>query len=204
MNSAVLFLFSASIMMFQISCSKNSNNGGTTSGNCIDASGNSYKTVQIGSQLWMAENLRSKIFQNGDPLVDYVDPNNTLQGIYYNKSIVLDSRNIAPEGWRIATRQDYELLFSYLGGSTISKFYKLFSKKEWCQILTDSITNSTNFNLYPQGTPNSDCQNSFLLEGGGYRLGFNTTLFPPSGTYRFEIPPSFSNYRYCSIRCIKE
>jgi len=104
-----------------------------------DVDGNVYKTVKIGTQLWMAENLRTTHYRNGDIIPNISDGNtwgNTTTGAWckyennynnglkygylYNFYAVIDSRNLASEGWHVPT--DYELgkLVDFLGGENIA------------------------------------------------------------------------------------
>lgn len=101
--------------------------------------GRVYKTVKIGEQVWMAENLNVERFRNGD-LIPHAkteeewinasvkripawcfynnDPiNSTTCGKLYNWYAVNDPRGLAPIGWRIPSEADWNLLVKYLGGS---------------------------------------------------------------------------------------
>lgn len=97
-----------------------------------DASGITYRTVKIGDQWWMAENLRAKHFRNGDfiPLIsgegsneawaNLIAPGRTfaldsLKGFLYNYAVIVDERGIAPEGWRVPTDEDWKKLETYIG-----------------------------------------------------------------------------------------
>ncbi|MBK3520031.1 fibrobacter succinogenes major paralogous domain-containing protein [Carboxylicivirga marina] len=103
-------------------------------GNVEDIDGNVYKTIQIGEQVWMAENLKTTRYQNGDTIEHVTDlsrwghfHNNTSAYVYYNndkdnKAIhgalnnwhaASDERNIAPEGWRVANVDDWQQLIDY-------------------------------------------------------------------------------------------
>jgi uncharacterized protein (TIGR02145 family) len=93
-----------------------------------------YKTVLIGSQCWMRENLKARYYQNGDALNNITDfaqwrlqtsgatciyNNDSLTGyIYgriYNWYAVNDSRGLCPQGWHVASKTDVETLVSYIG-----------------------------------------------------------------------------------------
>jgi len=95
--------------------------------------GRIYRTVRIGDQWWMAENLRETKYRNGDDIPEEADDtawtelstgarcsyNNDenkadTYGYLYNWHAVDDSRNIAPEGWRVSTDADWRELFNYL------------------------------------------------------------------------------------------
>jgi uncharacterized protein (TIGR02145 family) len=101
-----------------------------------DIDGNVYKTVRIGSQWWMMENLRVTHYRNGDPIPNVTEggawialstgaycnnQNDTLiaavYGRLYNWYAVGDSRNIAPEGWHVPTDDEWKQLEMYLGMS---------------------------------------------------------------------------------------
>ncbi len=105
-----------------------------------DIDGNMYQTVQIGNQLWMAENLKTTHYRNGDA-IQYVQHQSVVPNVwqylstgaycYYNNSqsnqdiygnlynwyAVNDSRNIAPEGWHIPTDEEIKELEMALGMS---------------------------------------------------------------------------------------
>lgn len=115
-------------------------NAGKTYGTIIDVEGNEYKTITIGNLVWMAENLRTTKYRNGDPIINepstawanystgaYSDfEGNTdaafiaSHGRLYNHFAVKDARGIAPAGWRVPTESDWKQLMSNLGGSGVA------------------------------------------------------------------------------------
>jgi hypothetical protein len=48
-------------------------NPALTYGSVTDIDGNTYATIQIGKQVWMAENLRTTRYRNGDPITNVTD-----------------------------------------------------------------------------------------------------------------------------------
>ena len=92
----------------------------------VDQSGNTYKTVKIGNQVWMAENLRAKNYLNGDKIdeVKYNDINLNSkckdpifcilknENYFYSFQTIIDNRGIAPFGWHVPTKSDWEELLS--------------------------------------------------------------------------------------------
>ena len=108
-----------------------------------DAEGNEYKTVVIGKQRWMAANLRTSLYANGDSiptgLSDYdwsysragaydVYPYEMVEGMrsrenmletygaLYNWRAVSDTRGICPDGWRIPKHSDFIILEQFIEG----------------------------------------------------------------------------------------
>jgi uncharacterized protein (TIGR02145 family) len=94
-----------------------------------DIDGNVCKTVKIGNQWWMAENLKVTHYRNGDPIPNVTSSSEWTSlstGAYffydtccyiYNWYAVDDSRNIAPTGWHIPTDEEWKQLEMYLGMS---------------------------------------------------------------------------------------
>jgi uncharacterized protein (TIGR02145 family) len=95
-----------------------------------DVDSNVYKTMKIGNQWWMIENLKVKKFRNGVPINSaqssnswknktssycLYDANSNAPGLLYNWYAVVDSNEIAPEGWHIPTDDDWKVLEKYLG-----------------------------------------------------------------------------------------
>lgn len=85
-----------------------------------DNEGNSYRTVQIGDQLWLADNLRSTKFQDGSDISSAAVPEDDEQylrkfGRLYDWHDVNNPKNICPEGWRVATDDDWKALERTLG-----------------------------------------------------------------------------------------
>lgn len=89
-------------------------------GTVLDVEGNTYRTVTIGSQTWLAENLRASKFQDGTPVstgfVPKDDEANLLKyGRLYDWQDVADARNICPVGWRVASDDDWKELEKTIG-----------------------------------------------------------------------------------------
>lgn len=101
-----------------------------------DIDGNVYKTVRIGGQVWMAENLRVTRYRNGDVVPKVTEgteweslstgalsayDNNEEHvsgfGLLYNWYSVSDPRGLAPEGWHVPTDEDWKELEKFLGMS---------------------------------------------------------------------------------------
>jgi uncharacterized protein (TIGR02145 family) len=154
-------------------------NGSPLPDNCdpehtiIDIDGNLYPTVIIGTQEWMAQNLKVSHYRNGDVIPNvtddeawsalttgaycwytnneaYFDP---LYGKLYNWYAVNDSRNLCPSGWHIPSDAESTTLTNFLGGQSLAGA-KL---KE---------TGTTHWASPNQGATNESC---FTGLGGGCR-----------------------------------
>ena len=118
---------------------------------CIDFDGNVYPTVEIGSQLWMAANLKTTTFQNGEKIeqiksnskwkntkntgyctYDNVE-NEQENGFLYNGYAVFDERRICPQGWRVPTDEDWATLLNALNNGDYSgeESQMLVNKHKW-------------------------------------------------------------------------
>ncbi len=100
-------------------------NPNMTYGTVSDNNGNTYKTIQIGTQTWMAENLRTTKYRNGDPIPSLDDEYywyQTSSGAFaenelYNWYAVVDSRNLCPVGWHVPSDAEWKTLEIFLGMS---------------------------------------------------------------------------------------
>ena len=120
------------------SCGADSvNNPAKTYGAITDQQGNVYKTVVIGNQEWMAENLNTSIYRNGEAIANITDNNQWLSlntgawcyndndsqydcpyGKLYNWYAVADPRNVCPTGWHVPTDAEWSVLINYLDPNT--------------------------------------------------------------------------------------
>lgn len=98
-----------------------------------DVDGNVYNSVTIGTQVWMAENLQTTHYNNGDPIITGLNNNdwtNTTSGAYsiynddpenidsygllYNWYAVTDNRQLCPAGWHVPSDEEWAILAGYL------------------------------------------------------------------------------------------
>ena len=111
--------------------------------NISDIDGNSYKTVYIGTQQWMAENLKVTKYNDGTAIPNVTD--NTLWGnntsgawAYYNNDAIWNpkhgklynwyavsptmngNKNVCPTGWHVPTNAEWTVLTDYLGGLSVA------------------------------------------------------------------------------------
>jgi uncharacterized protein (TIGR02145 family) len=132
------FLITASVFSLVIGCANNPTQPKPTTGTVTDIDGNSYHYITIGTQTWMAENLKTTKFNDGTtiPLV-IVDTSwaaltspgycwyndsvsyGTTYGALYNWYAV-SSGKLAPKGWHVPTDSEWTVLFTFLGGTTVA------------------------------------------------------------------------------------
>jgi uncharacterized protein (TIGR02145 family) len=139
---------------------------------CTDADNNNYPVVAIGTQIWMAENLKTTKYRNsaiietttpatldisGETTPKYQwayagnESNVATYGRLYSWNVVSDSRNICPTGWHIPTEGEWNTLTSFLGelGVAGGKL-KETGTTHWTTPNTDA-TNETGFTALPGG-----------------------------------------------------
>ncbi len=137
----------------------------------FDSEGNAYKTVVIGNQEWMAENLKTDLYCNGDSIqhtgidvrVKVYDndlENEAVFGKLYNYEAVLDTSGLCPCEWHVPTELEFAVLINYLGGfQTAMRKMKASGSLEnenglWSNPTDDYVINGTNisgFDALPAG-----------------------------------------------------
>lgn len=151
-----------------------------------DYDGNVYQTVQIGSQIWMVENLKTIHYRNGDALsgitisdnwdeltsegycnYDNSVANGNTYGNLYNFYAVEDERELCPEGWHVPTKVEFKTLIDYLGGADVAGGkMKEAGSEHWTSTLTASVnegTNESGFTALPGGV--LDASGNFSSKG---------------------------------------
>jgi len=207
------------------------------SGTVTDIDGNVYKTVTYGNQTWMVENLRTTRYSNGvlintsNPLSEgqwayqNIESNALTYGRLYNYMSIRNNNKLAPDGWRIPSKTDWETLINYLkrnGFSSSTRLDFLISKSLATNTYWDTSTvggsvgsvqsdnNASGFSAVPGG---------WRLNSGSYiGLGvfgwwWTTTDYSVTDDYFFEMRydgtyPKFINITrtngFFSVRCVKD
>ncbi len=152
------------------SCRKSDSNNIQKPGDTVfDLDGNVYHAITIGTQVWMLENLKTTRYRNGDAIPEnkegilwnglttgaYCNYNNDAAagnkyGRLYNWYAAADGRNIAPEGWHVATDAEWTTLLNYIAahaGASGSQAKALASKTDWVPSITiDAVGNDISKN----------------------------------------------------------
>jgi uncharacterized protein (TIGR02145 family) len=229
------------IIMFTGSCKKDNSDTGNpyngkstalfstskTYGTLTDVDGNEYKTIVIGTQTWMAENLRTTKFHNGDLIPEVKDNTawaNLTSGAYcnyyntqksdsiatfgrlYNGLILSDSRNLAPTGWHVATDAEWSALMTYLGEFAANKL-KESGTFHW-QMPNASADNGSGFTALPAGFrrengtfgQSEDCFWWSSTASGQYDFWFWYMYSSQTLVHRSNVD---ENGGY-SVRCVKD
>ncbi len=222
MKSLTYFLFA--VFLLTVSCDKdNDSSGGTVK----DIDGNTYHTVKIGTQTWMVENLKTTKYNDGT-LISNVTGNsawsNLTTGAYcwydndsaanaetygalYNWNAARNSK-LAPEGWRVATDEDWTTLTTYLGGESMAGG-KLKEKgtTNWISPNTGA-TNEVGFTALPAGYRNTDGTFTDLGISADWwtstAINDNSAWFRGVGNNLTNISRVGLSKKYgLSVRCVK-
>jgi uncharacterized protein (TIGR02145 family) len=150
--------------------------GGTIS----DVDNNVYNTVKIGTQVWMAENLKTTKYNDGTAIPNITDntawatlttgaysdysntsSNSNTYGRLYNwyavdnnsatKAASNSGKSVCPTGWHIPNDAEWTTLTTYLGGESVSGGkLKEIGLTHWITPNTGA-TNETGFTALPGG-----------------------------------------------------
>lgn len=199
----------------------------TNPGTVTDIDGNVYNTIQIGTQVWMKENLKVTHYRNGDaiPLVtdgtawsllttggycyyDNLTGNFSTYGGLYNFAAVSDSRNLAPLGWHVPSNSEWTTLISELGGaSAAGGKMKETGNIHWTA--PNLSTNSSDFTALSTGLRDQ--------AGNYFAMGYNTywwSTLSYDATYAYGTVLTYNNETALNtvylkpsgfpIRCVKD
>lgn len=200
-------------------------------GNVTDVDGNIYKTAEIGTQVWMAENLKTTKYQNGDligtttpitldisgqitPKYQWDNYNGTesnvqTYGRLYTWYAVTDNRGVCPSGWHIPTNIDLENLTTFLGGIMVAGGkLKESGTLHWLSPIIFA-TNESGFSALP-GT---DRSNVGTFQSNGYSSKFwtsdelnetNSLYWSLSDKNNYVSIANTYKSNGLSVRCIKD
>ncbi|MCE5320603.1 MAG: hypothetical protein LLF93_05830 [Bacteroidales bacterium] len=202
-----------------------------TYGSVTDIDGNKYKTILIGTQTWMAENLKTTKYRDGN-LIETTNPvwlniqgnvepkyqwaydgnesNIATYGRLYTWYTATDSRNVCPIGWHVPTDAEWTILTTYLGGENIAGS-KLREAGVSYWEYPKGATNETGFTALPSGYRH--VQGPFFGKGAVvyWWSSKDSGLYSYNAWYR-HINYDHSDvyreeeYKYSglSVRCIKD
>jgi uncharacterized protein (TIGR02145 family) len=120
-----------------------------------DIDGNIYKTVTIGTQTWMAENLKTTHLNDGTRAYpNWYEYNNVykeIYGGYYTFKNIVETGKLCPSGWHIPTKDEFQVMIDYLGGEAIAGGkLKESGTTHWSSPNTGA-TNESGFTALPGG-----------------------------------------------------
>jgi len=192
-----------------------------------DTDGNIYYAVNIGSQTWLTENLRTTKFNDGTEIPDITgnaewnalltpgycwynnDPGyKTTYGALYNWYAVDSAgnghKNICPTGWHVPAMEEYSTLVNYLGGTeTAGIKLKETGELYWVKYTSTAGDNSSGFSALPGGLRfgSTDSPASYQQF---YYIGTNAFWWSSSGTpHTYSMETGF-NQSYANILYIHD
>lgn len=139
----------------------------------MDVDSNFYNIVQIGEQVWLAEDLKTTRFNDGE-LIPLVPGHSVWVGIstpaycwYGNDSVkfsfprgklynwyAVSTGKICPIGWHVPSNQEWTALSRFLGGDSIAGGKLKTPGTIFWRIPNKGATNSTGFSSFPGGYRN--------------------------------------------------
>ncbi len=134
-----------------------------------DIDGNRYRTLQVGDQVWMAENLRTKNYNDGTPIPQITDyeewaglntpaycwyNNDSIQGETYGALYnwyVVETDKLCPEGWHVPSDEEWiELVGGISNPSTAGGILKEKGNEHW-RSPNEGASDDIGFSALPGG-----------------------------------------------------
>lgn len=220
------------VMMFTSPGNEIVFNPSKTYGTVTDVDNNTYKTIKIGTQTWMAEDLKVTKYNDtaAIPMISndlewrnwealdlpaYCLKNNDLlaskdiYGAFYNWNVV-NTGKLCPIGWHVPSENEWLALCNYLGGTGVAgRKLKETGSNHWWYNQSAEATNESGFTALPGGWGTGGGSYSNI---GGYGYWWSSTMTEDSNAVKFNIYCSDDGvFRYeinpgygFSVRCIKD
>ena len=198
-----------------------------------DIDGNTYKTVVIGEQNWMAENLKTTRYATGDTIPKVINKEkwlnltdgawayykndekfNEVYGKLYNWHNVVDERNVCPNGWHVPSDAEWKVLADFIiyNGHEGREGLALKSINGWNTFdgVSGNGTDDFGFHALPGGNRNIN-GNFSNLGKNGYWWSTSEHANPVNAWSRYLYSNNrniinyedFKNYGF-SIRCLQD
>ena len=216
------------VFLFVVSCDKKNDITNSQNGKVSDIDNNSYKTVVIGKQTWMAENLRVTKLNDSTPLnyeknnllwnknttsayCNYNNADNPTKeyGCLYNWYAV-NTGKLCPKGYHVPSKSDWVVLNTFLNDSMAALKLKEAGWNHWgYTVHAGTATNSSSFTALPGG---ERTVLGLYDSQGLYGWWWSSTETSYSGATAIEmnyidsamiIQPLSKVYGF-SVRCIKD
>jgi len=148
--------------------------------------GRQYKTVKIGEQIWMAENL------NYDRLYDWET-----------------AQKACPPGWHLPTIEEWQTLINYVGGKKIAA-KKLKATDGWKNDKEGNSGNGTDdygFSALPCGRSDfNDPKDNEIIEKGHYGYWWSGSKYVAYHISKYDTIDHKERNKSClfSVRCVKD
>jgi uncharacterized protein (TIGR02145 family) len=175
-------------------------------GSVTDIDGNIYKTIQIGTQIWMAENLKTTRYNDGTSIYLTVDNYQWLksglpsfcwlfnQGSTYKDTygalynfLAVNSSKLCPAGWHVPGDSEWKTMATYLGGElNLGNKIKEAGLNHWLNSGTNT-TNESGFTALPGGYRSYEGSYKPLASNGSWMSSeaywWSSTMAYPGGAY---------------------
>jgi uncharacterized protein (TIGR02145 family) len=186
------------------------NNGGNSNGDgSLTYQGKTYKTVKIGNQTWMAENLDYNV---GDSMCFDNDPTNCAKyGRLYDWETAI---SVCPSGWHLPSNADWDKLMRYVDGTsgtespcnspTAGKYLK--ATNGWNS--GGNGTDDYGFSALPGGHYSGD----YFLAVGYFGNWWSASEYNSNNAYYRQMIYSYESANYAiifknvllSVRCVRD
>lgn len=191
---------------------------------CTDFEENNYPALTIGNQTWMAENLKSTKYSNGNNISEsYAYENNSsnsdLYGRLYTWNAIMNGasgnnnnpsnvQGICPTGWHVPSESEWDELRDNLGGlETMGIELKEVGTEHWLEPNAGAEDNY-GFSILPAGIRFEDAEFQYLNEGAFFwncsdfedldgASGYSFSYNGEEGTYTWNMKVVAQ-----SVRCV--
>ncbi len=168
--------------------------------------GQKYKTVKIGTQIWLAENLN---YYTNSGSWYYENESNSYASTYGRLYDWQTACNSCPAGWHLPTDEEWTILTNYLGGESVAGGkIKENGTSHWNSPNTGA-TNESGFTALPGGGRGGDGSFGYLgclayfwsaTENDASKAWYRNLLYGLAGVYRGDDGKSYG----FSVRCVQD